>query len=224
MLQKPTLSIKVVTVDDHKLVQEGIATFLSTQKDIALIGQASSASEAIEVAVNLKPDVILMDLQLNGTAGGIEAIEAIKKQANEIEIIVLTSYHQDDYIFPAFEAGALSYLLKDISPEELIDAIHKASQKEPVLSSVVAKRFLKQMSDKKSNNILGTLSNREFEILKLVALGKSNAEIAEQLFIAIKTVRSHVSSLLGKLYLRDRTQAAILAWKQGLMGGFYGTD
>ncbi len=217
MLFEPKLKVKVITVDDHLLVRQGIAMFLSTQENIELVGQAENIAGTLALVSEQRPDVVLMDLQLAGDESGIAAIEEIKALSEHIQIIVLTSYHQDDYIFPAFEAGALSYLLKDIAPTELVDAIFKAANSQPVLSPIVAKRFLRHVTQTDSEKALTALTARELEILKLIANGSNNAEIAEKLSIAIKTVRSHVSNILGKLHLRDRTQAAVLAWQQGLM-------
>jgi len=217
MLFEPKLKVKVITVDDHLLVQQGIAMFLSTQENIELVGQAENIAGTLALVSEQSPDVVLMDLQLTAGESGVCAIEEIKTLSDKVQIIVLTSYHQDDYIFPAFEAGALSYLLKDIAPEELVDAIFKAAIGQPVLSPVVAKRFLRHITQRDNEKVLAALTTRELEVLKLIANGSNNAEIAEQLTIAIKTVRSHVSNILGKLHLRDRTQAAVLAWQQGLM-------
>lgn len=209
-------TIRLMTVDDHPLVRQGITSFLNTQRNIEVVAQANSAETAISLAKEYQPDVILMDLQLEHKHSGIEATEQIKQKLPNCQIIILTSYHQDDCIFPAFAAGALSYLVKDVDPMELLNAIVKAADQQAVLSPIVAKRLLKQHSNCQQNPLV-TLTERETAILKLVAQGLTNAEISEQLFISIKTVRSHVSNILSKLQLRDRTQAAILAWQQGLM-------
>ncbi|MBT1452128.1 response regulator transcription factor [Glaciecola sp. XM2] len=209
-------TIRLMTVDDHPVVRQGIVSFLNAQQNIEVIAEANSARTAIQQAEKYKPDVILMDLQLEDKHSGIEATEEIKHALPNTEVIILTSYHQDDCIFPAFAAGALSYLVKDVDPTELLNAIVKAAKKQAVLSPIVAKQLLKQHINTKQNPLF-SLTEREQAILKLVAQGLSNAEIGEQLFISIKTVRSHVSSILSKLQLRDRTQAAIMAWRQGLM-------
>jgi DNA-binding NarL/FixJ family response regulator len=208
--------IRVMTVDDHPLVRQGITSFLNTQDCIEIVAEAESGKAAVELVKQHQPDVVLMDLQLEHNHSGIEATESIKQHTPQCEIIILTSYHADDCIFPAFAAGALSYLVKDIDPLELLDAIKKAANQQAVLSPIVAKRLLKQHSNAQQNPLVA-LTEREQDILKLVAQGLSNAEISEQAFISIKTVRSHVSSILGKLQLRDRTQAAIMAWQQGFM-------
>jgi len=213
--------ITVVSIDDHPMVREGIALFLSLQEDINVIAQASTIDEGLALIAQHKPDVVLMDLQIEDKLAGIEGTQFVKKHYPESEVIILTSYHNDEYIFPAFEAGALSYLLKDILPKELTGAVRKAALKQAVFSPIVANKLLKHASSQKSLNdkvaLKMTLSEREHQILKLIATGHNNAEIAEELFIAIKTVKTHVSNILAKLQLRDRTQAAVHAWKSGLM-------
>ncbi|GLR73005.1 response regulator [Agaribacter marinus] len=208
--------IRVMTVDDHEIVRQGINSFINTQENIRIVGEADSSKSAISVAKTIKPDVILMDLQLEHHHSGIEATEAIKQQIPNCEIIILTSYYQDDYIFPALASGALSYLLKDVSPVDLVDAIVKAANKQTVLSPIVANRILKEHYKPAIDPFI-SLTEREQAILKLIAQGLNNTEISEQLFISIKTVRSHVSNILSKLQLRDRTQAAVMAWQQGIM-------
>jgi len=213
--------ITVVSIDDHPMVREGIALFLSLQNDIDVIAQASTIDEGLALIAQHKPNVVLMDLQIDDKLAGIEGTLGVKQQSPHSEVIILTSYHNDEYIFPAFEAGALSYLLKDILPEELASAVRKASEKQAVFSPIVANKLLKYASSQKSLNakmaLKMTLSEREQQILKLIAMGNNNAEIADELFIAIKTVKSHVSNILAKLQLRDRTQAAVHAWKSGMM-------
>ncbi|MCJ8318099.1 MAG: response regulator transcription factor [Colwellia sp.] len=214
-------TITVISIDDHPMVREGIALFLSLQNDINVIAQASTIDEGLALIALHKPDVVLMDLQIEDTLAGIEGTQLVKKQSPESEVIILTSYHNDEYILPAFEAGALSYLLKDILPEELSSAVRKAAQKQAVFSPIVANKLLKYASSQKPLNakvaLKMTLSEREHQILKLIATGNNNAEIAEALFIAIKTVKTHVSNILAKLQLRDRTQVAVHAWKSGMM-------
>ena len=210
-------AITVVTIDDHQLVREGIATFLSLQDGIEVIGQASTIKQGLHIVASLTPDVVLMDLQIGDKLAGISATATLKKHHPDCAVIILTSYHQDEYIFPAFEAGALSYLLKDILPDELADAVKKAAKQQPVFSTVVANKLLAQTREKQKISTHFDLSEREQQVLQLIASGQNNAEIAEQLFITIKTVRSHVSNILGKLQLRDRTQAAVHAWRNGLV-------
>ena len=209
--------IRVITIDDHNLVRQGIVNFLSLYDDIDVVAQADNIEQGLALIEELQPDVILMDLQFGKKLSGIEATAAIKNNGDSGEVIILTSYHQDETIFPAFAAGALSYLLKDILPQELADAVRKAAQGQAVLSPEVAIRLLKHTRELDKKSPLFELSKRETQVLKLIANGHNNAEIAEQLFISVKTVRSHVSNLLSKLQLRDRTQAAVHAWQHGLM-------
>ena len=214
-----TEKITVLIVDDHELVRQGIENFLSLQPDITIVASAANAKQAIQQVAVTVPDVILMDLNLGEGMNGIEATSKIKIISPQSKVIVLTSFHNDEYIFPAIKAGALSYLLKDIEPMELAEAIRKAAKNQAVLAPVVAKRIVEEMQliskEKKTNQ--SQLSVRELEILKLIAEGFNNQEISESLSIAIKTVRCHVSNILSKLHLRDRTQAAIHAWQKGLV-------
>lgn len=211
--------ISVMIVDDHELVRQGIETFINLQPDIEIIASAANAKQAIQQVEILVPDVILMDLNLGEGMNGIEATAKIKTISPQSKIIVLTSFHSDEYIFPAIKSGALSYLLKDIEPTELANAIRKAALNQAVLAPVVAKRIVEEMQPSTKTNIPthSQLSARELEILKLIAEGFNNQEISESLNIAIKTVRCHVSNILSKLHLRDRTQAAIHAWQKGII-------
>lgn len=208
----PAAEIKVLIVDDHAIVRQGISQFLRLQAEFRLVGAAQNSAEAIALVGEMAPDVVLMDLVMQQQLAGIEATIAIKALRPATQVIILTSYHDDKMIIPALDAGAISYLLKDIAPEELLNAIRLAAKGQAVLSPLVATRLL-QIQFKPGQS----LTEREIAILKLVATGYNNAEIAGQLFIAIKTVRTHVSHILAKLQLRDRTQAAVHAWKHGLM-------
>jgi len=214
----PIEKISVLIVDDHELVRQGIETFLNLQPDIEIVACSANAKQAIQQVVELVPDVVLMDLNLGEGMNGIEATSEIKTISPQSKVIVLTSFHSDEYIFPAIKSGALSYLLKDIEPLELADAIRKAASGQAVLAPIVAKRIVEEMqpSSKEVIPSHSQLSTRELEILKLIAEGFNNQEISESLHITIKTVRCHVSNILSKLHLRDRTQAAIHAWKKGL--------
>ena len=166
----------------------------------------------------LAPDVVLMDLVMPGI-GGVEATRQVKRASPHSQIIVLTSYHEDEYIFPALRAGALSYVLKDIGPEELADTIRKAALGESILHPRVAARVVQEVRGARSDtpNLFTDLSERELDVLRLIADGLSNAEIARKLIISEKTVKGHVSNILGKLHIMDRTQAAVFAWRQGLV-------
>ncbi|MBL8058863.1 MAG: response regulator transcription factor [Anaerolineales bacterium] len=211
--------IKVLLVDDHKIVRQGVRAFLQTLADIQVIAEAGSGADALAAVEQHAPDVVLMDLGLPGDLDGIAATRQIRKLRPAAQVIVVTSHHQDEFIFPAVRAGAISYLLKDVEPDALADAIRKAAQGEAVLDSRVASRIVKEMQGLRQAavNPFTELSERELEVLRLLAAGKSNAEIAAALVISANTVKTHISSLLGKLHLDDRTQAAVYAWKEGIV-------
>jgi NarL family two-component system response regulator LiaR len=210
--------ITVLLVDDHKVVRQGVRAFLQAQADIEVVGEADSGETAVTLAVEHAPDVVLMDLVMPGM-DGVTATRQVKAQSPRTQIIMLTSYHQDEHIFPAIRAGALSYLLKDIEPAALADAVRQAAQGEAVLHPRVAARVVQELhgSRQESVNVFTELSDREMEVLRLIADGANNNSIAEQLVISEKTVKSHVSNILSKLHLADRTQAAVLAWREGVV-------
>jgi NarL family two-component system response regulator LiaR len=211
-------SITVLLVDDHSVVRQGVKAFLITQPDITVVGEAESGEEAVKLAEQHVPDVILMDLIMPGM-DGVEATRRAKQVSPRSQIVVLTSYHEDEHIFPALKAGALSYILKDVSAEELASAVRKAAAGEAVLHPRVAARVIKELQGKRQDalNPFTELSERELEVLKLIADGMSNAEIAAKLVLSEKTVKGHVSNILGKLHLVDRTQAAVYAWREGVV-------
>ena len=211
-------AITVMIVDDHALVRQGVRAFLETQPDITVLADAGSGAEAIRLASELVPDVVLMDL-IMPEMDGVEATRRLKQASPRTQVIVLTSYHQDEHIFPAIRAGALSYLLKDVDSEELAHAVRKASQGEAVLHPRVAARVVQELHGARhaTLNPFTELSERELEVLRLIADGASNAEIAERLIISEKTVKSHVSNILSKLHVLDRTQAAVYAWREGVV-------
>jgi len=213
------MPIKVLLVDDHKIVRQGVRAYLQTLADITVIAEADSGAAAVGAVEQHHPDVVLMDLEMPGELDGITATRQIRKARPETQVIVVTSHHQDEYIFPAIRAGAISYLLKDVEPDELADAIRKAAQGEAVLDSRVASRIIKELQGirKQEVNPFTELSEREFDVLRLIAAGKSNAEIAETLVIGESTVKTHTGSILRKLHLDDRTQAAVYAWQQGIV-------
>jgi len=213
-----TEQITILITDDHALVRNGVRMFLELQPDLLVLGEADSGEEAVRMAADLVPDVVLMDLVMAGM-GGVEATRRVKQVSPHSQIIVLTSYHEDEYIFPALRAGALSYVLKDVGPEELADTVRKAARGESVLHPRVAARVVQEIRGARSAtpNLFTDLSDRELEVLRLIADGQSNAAIAEKLIISEKTVKGHVSNILGKLHMLDRTQAAAYAWQQGLM-------
>lgn len=210
--------ISILIVDDHEVVRQGLRAYLETQTDFKVVGEASSGEDAVQMAMDYLPDVVLMDLVMSGI-GGVQATRKIKDITPRTQIVVLTSYHQDEFIFPALQAGAISYLLKNVMMEDLINAIHKAAQGEAVLHPRVAERVIQEIDGAKRSvfNPFTELTNREMEILRLIARGLSNSEIARELVISENTVKGHVSNILSKLHLADRTQAAVYAWEQGLV-------
>jgi NarL family two-component system response regulator LiaR len=211
--------ITILLVEDHTIVRQGVRTFLETQPDLSVIGEAESGAEGVQLTREHAPDVVLMDLVMPGM-DGVEATRQVKQVSPRTQVIVLTSYHQDEYIFPAIRAGALSYVLKDVRAIELADIVRKAAHGEAVLHPHVAMRLMREIHGARSEDSddpLGDLSDREAEVLRLVAEGLSNAEIAGRLVISEKTVKSHVSNILSKLHLADRTQAAVYAWRKGIM-------
>ncbi len=209
----------VLLVDDHSMVRQGVRAFLETQPDITVVAEAESGEAAIRQVAEHAPDVVLMDLVMPGM-DGVEATRQVKLASPRTQVIVLTSYHQDEHIFPAIRAGALSYLLKDVGPDELADAVRKAARGEAMLHPRVAARVVQELHGAHhapSPNAFTELSDRELDVLRLIADGMSNAEIAERLVISEKTVKSHVSNILSKLHLADRTQAAVYAWREGVV-------
>ncbi len=213
-----TDKISILITDDHALVRQGIRAFLELQPDLIVVGEADSGELGVRMATELVPDVMLMDLVMPGI-GGVEATRQVKLVSAHTQIIVLTSYHEDEYIFPALRAGALSYVLKDVGPDELAETIRKAARGESVLHPRVASRVVQELRGTRQDtpNLFTELSDRELEVLRLIADGRSNAEIANKLSISERTVKGHVSNILSKLHMIDRTQAAISAWRQGLV-------
>jgi NarL family two-component system response regulator LiaR len=198
-----TTTITILLVDDHKVVRQGVRAFLDLQPDLSVVAEAENGEEAV----------------MQAQEHAVEATRQVKQVSPRSQVIVLTSYHQDEHIFPAIRAGALSYLLKDVEPLALADAVRKAAEGEAVLHPRVAARVVQEIhgSRKDEFNPFTELSERELDVLKLIADGQSNNDIAESLFISPKTVKSHVSNILGKLHLGDRTQAAVYAWREGVV-------
>ncbi len=209
-------TITVLLVDDHAMVRQGVRAFLETQEDITVVAEAESGDAAVREAAEHAPDVALMDLIMPGT-DGVEATRRLKDRSPRTCVIVLTSYHDDEHIFPAIRAGALSYILKEVGPEELAEAVRKAAAGEAVLHPRIASRVVRELHGGGSPNVYRELSDRELEVLRLIADGLSNANIAGRLYLSEKTVKSHVSNILSKLHLADRTQAAVYAWRQGVV-------
>lgn len=210
--------ITILLVDDHNLVRLGLKAYFDTQADLLVVGEAATGQAAVQQVLLHAPDVVLMDL-IMPDMDGVEATRQVKKASPRTQVIVLTSYHEDEHIFPAIRAGALSYVLKDIDPDDLAEAVRKAQAGEAVLNPRVAARLVQELhgSRQESANPFSELTERELEVLRQVAAGKSNREIAEALVIGEKTVKSHISNILSKLHLADRTQAAVYAWQAGIV-------
>ena len=217
-MAEPTEAISVMIVDDHEMVRQGASSYLEAQPDISVVAQAGSGEEAVKLAQEFVPNVVLMDLVMPGM-DGVEATRKVKNVSPRTQIIILTSFHQDEYIFPALQAGAISYLLKDVKTSELVEAIRRAARGEATLHPKIAARVIKTFRslEPEETTPFITLTEREMEVLKLIAKGNSNERIAEQLVISMGTVKGHVSNILSKLHLVDRTQAAAYAWQEGIV-------
>lgn len=207
--------IRVVVVDDHEVVRKGIIAYLQTDEKIKVVGEASSGFAGVDVILSEKPDVVLMDLMMeNGT--GIEATEKVMQQLPACKIIILTSFYDDEQIFPAIEAGAFSYLLKTSTADEIVTAIKKAVIGENMIEPKVASKLMNRYQTT-SNHLHDALTDREMEVLLCIGNGLTNKEISEKLYIGIKTVKTHVSNVLSKLEVNDRTQAAVYVHRNHLL-------
>ena len=207
--------IRVVVVDDHEMVRKGIISYLETEPAIEIVGEADGGKKAVSLVKDTKPEVVLMDLLMeNGS--GIEATREILSFYPECKIIIITSFYDDEQVFPAIEAGAFSYMLKTASASEVIKAIEKASRGETVIEPKVANRMMKRLRPQERMPH-DELTERELDVLKCIGEGMTNQQISEELFIGVKTVKTHVSNILGKLGLSDRTQAAVYANRNGLI-------
>lgn len=213
-----TEKIRVLIVDDHQVVRYGLRTFLELQEDIELVGEAGDGISALELVKSLSPDVVLMDLVMP-RLDGVEATRQVKATNPGIKVIVLTSFTEDEKVFPAIQAGASSYMLKDISPDNLVDTIRAVHRGEARLHPDITRKLLEQFTHPVSpvrSAQPDDLTEREIGVVRLVAQGRSNHEIAQELVISERTVKTHISNILSKLYLEDRTQLAIYAIKNGL--------
>lgn len=211
-----TQPIRVLIVDDHAIVRKGISALLSTEPDIQVLGEATNGAEGVEKAETLRPDVVLMDMVMP-KMDGIEATRRITALDSGPRVLVLTSFAADDKVFPAIKAGALGYLLKDSGPNDLIRAIRQVYRGEPSLEPAIASKVLFELAHPpKAEPTIDPLTEREMEVLRLIAQGYSNRQIADALVITEMTVRAHVSNILGKLHLASRTQAALFALREGL--------
>ncbi|ANK60900.1 MULTISPECIES: response regulator [Loigolactobacillus] len=207
--------IKVLIVDDHEMVRIGVASYLAVQDDIEVVGEAENGKIGAEKALDLRPDVIMMDLVMD-VMDGIESTKQIMTAWPEAKILIVTSFIDDEKVYPAIEAGAKSYILKTSTAAEIADAIRSTNKGESVLEPEVTTKMMHRLSRKPEPKLYEDLTKREVEVLGLIAQGKSNQEIANDLFITLKTVKTHVSNILSKLQVEDRTQAAIYALKHHL--------
>jgi len=210
-----SVKIRLILADDHHIVRKGLILFLHTQKDLEIIGEAENGLIAVELAKKLNPDIILMDLSMP-VLDGIEATKAILAQNPEAKIMILTSFSDKDHVIPALEAGASGYQFKDSDPDQLVHAIRSLYQGEKQLDPKVTSSLLSYLQGQKEHQPIQELTKREKEVLKEITLGKSNKEIAATLYITEKTVKTHISNILSKLGLQDRTQAALYAVRNGL--------
>lgn len=207
--------IKVAVVDDHEMVRKGIISYLITEPEIDIVGEACSGNKAVKLVREKKPEVVLMDLLMeDGT--GIDATKEILKHDPHCKIIIITSFYDDEQVFPAIEAGAFSYMLKTATAEEVVKAIRKAVSGESVIEPKVANRMMTRLRQKEKKPH-DELTERELEVLMCIGEGMNNQEISSELFIGIKTVKTHVSNILSKLNVADRTQAAVYANRNGVI-------
>lgn len=208
--------IKLLIVDDHEMVRLGLASYFSVLKDIEVIGEAEDGAEGVKMSLAAKPDVILMDLVMD-VMDGIEATKVILEEWPEAKILILTSFIDDEKVYPAMEAGASGYLLKTSSASDIADAIRRTHSGEAIIEEEVSKKIQENEDNGYRMNLHEDLTRRELEVLRLIADGLSNQEIAEELYITLKTVKTHVSNILSKLEVSDRTQATIYAFKHNIV-------
>lgn len=209
--------ITIIIADDHEVVRKGLRSYLDTLKEFKVVAEASSGEETIEMVKEHVPDLLLLDLIMPGM-DGVETTRKVKTISPRTQVVVLTSYHEDEHVFPALKAGAISYILKDIRMEKLVEALNRAAQGEATLHPRVAARVLQNMRGNSDNlQVISDLTERELDVLRLIANGLSNNQIAEQLVISENTVKGHVSNILSKLHLADRTQVAVFAWQKGIV-------
>jgi NarL family two-component system response regulator LiaR len=212
MLDNP---VRLFIAEDHKVVLRGLEALLKTEPDVEVIGSATDGVEALAAVIRLQPDVLLLDLQLPGKSG-LQIIPEVRAQSPQTKIVILTSFGDDETIFAVIKAGALSYLLKDSSPSELMQAIRDAHEGKPTLPADIAVRVIREINQPPTHPVTRQpLTGRELEVLRLVAQGLTNQEIADKLVVGERTVRTHVSNILAKLHLANRTQAALYALREG---------
>ena len=208
--------IKLLIVDDHEMVRLGLTSYFSILEDIDVIGEAENGAQGVQMGLTMKPDVILMDLVMD-VMDGIEATKAILDEWPEAKILILTSFIDDEKVYPAMEAGASGYLLKTSSASEIAEAIRRTYSGEAIIEEEESEKLKENGKNGGRHNLHEDLTGRELEVLHLIADGKSNQEIADELFITLKTVKTHVSNILSKLEVSDRTQATIYAFKNNLV-------
>jgi NarL family two-component system response regulator LiaR len=210
--------VSILITDDHEVVRNGIRSYLEMIPEFNVVGEAASGEETLSLVSELIPDIVLLDLILPGM-DGIETTRRVKQISPRTQVVVLTSYHEDVHIFPALKAGAISYILKDMKMDKLVEALHRAVQGEVTLHPRVAARVLQNIRGENSEEqpLFTELTDRETDVLKLIAKGFTNSQIAEKLVISENTVKGHVSNILSKLHLADRTQVAVYAWQQGIV-------
>ncbi|MBI5944494.1 MAG: response regulator transcription factor [Chloroflexi bacterium] len=208
----------ILIADDHEVVRNGIRSYLETIPDMQVVGEASSGEETLAMVTELIPDIVLLDLIMPGM-DGIEITRRVKRISPRTQVVILTSYHDDVHIFPALKAGAISYILKDMKMEKLVEVLRRASQGEVTLHPLVASRVLQNIRGESGEEqpLFTELTERETGVLKLIANGLTNSQIAQKLVISENTVKGHVSNILSKLHLADRTQVAVYAWQQGIV-------
>ena len=213
-----TSPMSILIVDDHEVVRNGIRAYLETLPEFNVVGEAASGEDAISLVTELIPDIVLLDLIMPGM-DGVEATRRIKQISPRTQVVVLTSYHEDVHIFPALKAGAIAYILKDMKMDKLVEVLHRALQGEVTLHPRVAARVLENIRGENSEEqaLFTDLTDRELDVLKLIANGMTNSQIAEKLVISENTVKGHVSNILSKLHLADRTQVAVYAWQSGIV-------
>ncbi|MEU4762340.1 response regulator transcription factor [Actinosynnema sp. NPDC023794] len=211
-------AVRVVVADDHQVIRTGYAALLDTQPDFTVVGTASDGGEAVRVCRELSPDVVLMDVRMPG----VDGIEATRRLADGPRVLILTTFDLDEYVYDALRAGASGFLLKDVTAEQLFDAVRVVAAGEALLAPTVTRRLISEFARLRpepatSGSALSTLTPRETQVLRLVAEGLSNTEVAARLVVTEETVKTHVSRVLNKLGLRDRTQAVVAAYESGLV-------
>lgn len=209
-------SVTVILIDDHEVVREGVRAFLSTRDDIDVVGEADGETMGVALAAEVTPDVALVDL-IMGDGDGVTTTRRIRQVSPRTQVVVLTSFDDRNWVIPALRAGALSYVLKDVDGTELADVVRRAAIGEAVLHPRVAGHVVRRLQREATEPSIADLTERELEVLRIIAQGANNAQIAAELVVSEKTVKGHVSNVLAKLQVDDRTQAAVFAWRTGIV-------